>query len=53
MAPVEFSNSMGSGENHPIPSRVTEQSAESDTKWLLIKYWNIKVMHLVIRVQMS
>ena len=36
--PVKFNNNVCSGENRPIPSRVTERSAESDTKRLLVKY---------------
>ena len=43
-----FSNSVCSGENKPIPSSVTERSAESDTKRLLEQILSIKVTTQVI-----
>ena len=36
-APLKFSNNVCSGENQPIPGRVTERLVESDTKGLLVK----------------
>ena len=46
--PPLFSNSVCSGEKKPIPSRVTERSAESDTKRLLEQILSIKVTTQVI-----